>query len=271
MTQMDGEIFDILWLSKQKIMNHATCELNSGTRRRALAFTLIELLVVIAIIALLAAMLLPALSMAKLAGQRIYCKNNLKQLAISFTSYNADYKGVFPPRNGTNRWPQYFYPYYKNLSILICPTDAPYQPKSGSDPNSNNIADFAPRTYMINGFNDYFYQELDSNSFPLFMNGVWSEGMPENKIFYPSDTIIFGEKLPTSSQYYMDLLELSGATGAGNDWTELNQVTHMDGSDYLFFDGGARSLRPYLDLGPPVNLWAITTMGRTNFATQTNS
>ena len=122
---------------------------HSDAPKRRPAFTLIELLVVIAIIAILAAMLLPALSSAKEKGQRTYCINNNKQLALAMHMYVNDNGDRMPyPNWGNSYGPGWLYmavggrapdplntnevkyiemglywPYLKSRAVYNCPLD----------------------------------------------------------------------------------------------------------------------------------------------------
>lgn len=126
---------DILNLMKP---NQPTACRSGGARRPpGDGFTLIELLVVIAIIAILAAMLLPALGKAKYSGQRAVCLSNIKQQYLSQIMYADDSNGKFPKHDDLS--PDYHRTtatgaqsivnamrgsYVRNTKILICPITA---------------------------------------------------------------------------------------------------------------------------------------------------
>jgi len=162
-----------------------------------LAFTLIELLVVIAIIAILTALLLPALASAKEHGKRSACQSNFHQIGLANQIY-ADETKSYPPAwiNSTTRWMDLLKPFIgKTSGVYLCPSDLKKIPVTWD----TNIF----LSYGINTFN------FAGNAYCFWY------GVQENNVRHPSSTIVYADCTP--GKYYC---------GGGSSFT--NPVVDVD-------------------------------------------
>jgi prepilin-type N-terminal cleavage/methylation domain-containing protein/prepilin-type processing-associated H-X9-DG protein len=210
-------------------------------RRAKNAFTLIELLVVIAIIAILASMLLPALAGAKESARRISCANNMRQLGLAQQMFVDENDGRYTPRTSPF-WYTTLQPYYVNSNVLHCASDLPTH----------------QRSYLINGWGDYFKQALNETDFAAFTNYQYQLGMPESAIPQPGETILFGELREDNNNRHMDVWQKDG-----NEHEAVADTRHggsrgkTGGANFAFADGSTRYLKFGQSLAP-LHLWCVT-------------
>jgi len=195
------------------------------------SFTLVEMLVVIAIIAILAALLLPALASAKLRARTVQCLSNERQIGLGMKMY-ADASGGFYPESGgtipwdmvdnqTHResWMQQILPQIQNTNVYRCPNDK-----------------FSPFSY----FNGVRAAYIAANSNLASVD--------TKRIMFPAAFVLSGDcnwPILSTNDADKDDYSFNCVGGASNGVPFEDWQTHNTGQNILFDDGHAKWCNGY--------------------------
>ncbi len=209
---------------------------------RKKSFTLIELLVVVAIIAVLVAMLLPALSTARQMAQGIYCLNQLRQINLASQNYADEYNSSIPATTGNapggwERWmqPLYYQGFIKDINFFKCPYFPPY--------HYRNLGRWGEWRWLAYGFNTsgsgYPYYATDAWKVKAwFYNGrtryVYTVKL--DKLDYPSRCLLHADSVNSLGTVQTSSVSYIGGGG------QLVHLRHTGRANADFADGHAERL-----------------------------
>jgi prepilin-type N-terminal cleavage/methylation domain-containing protein/prepilin-type processing-associated H-X9-DG protein len=198
-------------------------------------FTLVELLVVIGILAVLVALLLPALSAARRKAQGAACQSNLRQLGLAIALYTQDHDGVMPmawtfdapPLPYT--WRVAVSRYVQNPQLFVCPGAPSLDMFDGQMPDTTKLAGYA--------MNMVHWQPGSPNP-----PGTW--WAHESQVALPAETV---HLVDGDGNYEFNSPGSVGVTGS-NEHGFVRQdpagERHSRGSNYLYCDGHVKYHRP---------------------------